>query len=44
MFILLTALIFSSGFQFQQKYDYCKAEAFKPDYCKLQKSMSKYDK
>lgn len=43
MFILLAALIFTTGYTVQTKYDYCKEINFKADYCSLQKKVSKYD-
>ncbi len=42
-FILGLAL-FSSTYQMQKKYDFCKAEKFKPAYCKMQKELNKFEK
>lgn len=43
MFLLLAALIFTSGYTVQTKYDYCKEIEFKGEYCSLQKKMNKYE-
>lgn len=44
MFILLAALIFTSGYNVQTKYDYCESIEFKGEYCSLQKKLNKYEK
>ena len=42
--LIIAFSIFSSTYQMQKKYDFCKAENFKHEYCELQKKMSKFEK
>lgn len=39
LFVLLSALIFGSGYTMQEKYDYCKSIEFKAEYCETQKKI-----
>ncbi len=41
---IIALSIFSSAYQMQKKYDYCKAESFSHKYCELQKKMSQFEK
>lgn len=43
MFLLLAALLFTSGYTIQTKYDHCESTEFKGEYCSLQKKMNKYE-
>ena len=42
MFFIMIFTVFFSATSMQGKYEHCKAEQFKGDYCKWQKKMSKY--
>lgn len=43
-FIIIAVSLFSSTYQMQAKYDYCKSIEFKGEYCKTQKKLNKYER
>jgi hypothetical protein len=40
MFILLIVAVFGNLTQLQLKYDHCKLEEFKGEYCSIQKQLN----
>lgn len=39
VFTFIAILLFSNGYQFQSKYDFCKSNDFKFEYCKVEKKL-----
>ena len=39
---LIGVLLLSSGYQMQEKFDYCEKKEFEGEYCQVQKKLSKY--